>query len=197
LREGSFLRGIYAWGRIWGNTVKEKPIGGLIISVLFLIFFFGTPSSANTLYNWFWADTYDSFTGGGTLTTDGGVPGCGAGCETITNVTGNIFGEQITQFPGHYPHDNYLYPSSDPLLDGSGFSVDTPSYSYQVYWYSPFNTYVVWQGASFSDHYQGTFNISLAQTPLPAAIPLFASGLVVLGLIGWHTKRKNAALAAA
>lgn len=33
--------------------------------------------------------------------------------------------------------------------------------------------------------------------PLPAALPLFASGLGALGLLGWRRKRKNAALAAA
>ena len=30
------------------------------------------------------------------------------------------------------------------------------------------------------------------QTPLPAALPLFASGLGVLGLLGWRRKRKQA-----
>jgi hypothetical protein len=33
-------------------------------------------------------------------------------------------------------------------------------------------------------------------TPLPAALPLFATGLGALGLIGWRRKRKAAALAA-
>jgi hypothetical protein len=33
-------------------------------------------------------------------------------------------------------------------------------------------------------------------TPLPAALPLFATGLGVLGLLGWRRKRKAAALAA-
>ena len=33
-------------------------------------------------------------------------------------------------------------------------------------------------------------------TPLPAALPLFASGLGALGLLGWRKKRKAAALAA-
>jgi hypothetical protein len=32
-------------------------------------------------------------------------------------------------------------------------------------------------------------------TPLPAALPLFATGLGVLGLLGWRRKRKNAAIA--
>ncbi len=33
-------------------------------------------------------------------------------------------------------------------------------------------------------------------TPLPAALPLFATGLGALGLLGWRRKRKNAAIAA-
>ena len=36
-----------------------------------------------------------------------------------------------------------------------------------------------------------------ATTPLPAALPLFASGLGALGFFGWRRKRKNAAVAAA
>jgi hypothetical protein len=36
----------------------------------------------------------------------------------------------------------------------------------------------------------------LNQVPLPAAFPLFASGLGVMGLLGWRQKRKKAAEAA-
>jgi hypothetical protein len=32
-------------------------------------------------------------------------------------------------------------------------------------------------------------------TPLPAALPLFATGLGAMGLFGWRRKRKNAAAA--
>ena len=35
-----------------------------------------------------------------------------------------------------------------------------------------------------------------ADTPLPAALPLFTTGLGALGLIGWRRKKKSAALAA-
>ena len=37
---------------------------------------------------------------------------------------------------------------------------------------------------------------SVATTPLPAALQLFATGLGGLGLLAWCRKRKNATLAA-
>ena len=44
--------------------------------------------------------------------------------------------------------------------------------------------------------YVGTLEVFATTTPLPAALPLFASGLAGLGLLGWRRKRKAAALAA-
>jgi hypothetical protein len=43
----------------------------------------------------------------------------------------------------------------------------------------------------------GSFNDVASTTPLPAALPLFATGLGAMGLFGWRRKRKNAALLAA
>jgi hypothetical protein len=42
------------------------------------------------------------------------------------------------------------------------------------------------------------FNVATtpAITPLAAALPLFATGLGALGLLGWRRKKKAAALAA-
>jgi hypothetical protein len=45
--------------------------------------------------------------------------------------------------------------------------------------------------------YVGTLEVFATTTPLPAALPLFASGLGALGLLGWRRKRKNAAALAA
>ena len=44
--------------------------------------------------------------------------------------------------------------------------------------------------------YSGNQVIGTAATPIPAALPLFVSGLGTLGLLGWRRKRKTAALAA-
>jgi hypothetical protein len=45
----------------------------------------------------------------------------------------------------------------------------------------------------FSLHLAG---VGVDAVPLPAALPLFATGLGVLGLLGWRRKKKAAALAA-
>ena len=46
--------------------------------------------------------------------------------------------------------------------------------------------------ATFSDNQQGSFEFALgAPVPLPGALPLFATGLAALGLLGWWRKRKN------
>ena len=42
----------------------------------------------------------------------------------------------------------------------------------------------------------GLGDIAGAETPIPAALPLFASGAGVLGFLGWRRKKKAAALAA-
>ena len=39
--------------------------------------------------------------------------------------------------------------------------------------------------------------VEVSATPLPAALPLFATGLGAMGLLGWRRKRKNAAAIAA
>ena len=43
---------------------------------------------------------------------------------------------------------------------------------------------------------QPTFSFDPAPTPLPAALPLFVTGLGALGLLSWRRKRKAAALTA-
>jgi len=37
------------------------------------------------------------------------------------------------------------------------------------------------------------FNVTTASTPFPAALPLFATGLGALGVLGWRRKRKQVA----
>lgn len=48
----------------------------------------------------------------------------------------------------------------------------------------------------FSSNVANALPPEVGATPLPAALPLFASGLGAMGIIGWCRKRKGAALAA-
>ena len=55
--------------------------------------------------------------------------------------------------------------------------------------------------AVFSDNASPSFEFApgvgtISATPVPAALPLFATGLGAMGLIGWRRKRKNAAITA-
>jgi hypothetical protein len=50
---------------------------------------------------------------------------------------------------------------------------------------------------SFADAHLTVTNPNISATPLPATLPLFASGLGALGFFGWRRKRKNAAALAA
>ena len=62
-----------------------------------------------------------------------------------------------------------------------------------------FEDRLVSQGSDF-DYNDDAFvftNVSSGTTPIPAALPLFATGLGGLGLLGWRRKRKIAAIAAA
>jgi hypothetical protein len=42
----------------------------------------------------------------------------------------------------------------------------------------------------------GRWSVAVTQTPLPAALPLFATGLGAMCLLGWRRKRKASAIAA-
>jgi hypothetical protein len=61
------------------------------------------------------------------------------------------------------------------------------------------NTYVAVAGMTFPEgvptNVVGSWTEEVAITPLPAALPLFATGLGALGLLGWRRKRKAAAAA--
>jgi hypothetical protein len=53
--------------------------------------------------------------------------------------------------------------------------------------------YSVAGGATYGDDRLGRVALAAAETPLPAALPLFASGLGALGFVGWRKRRKRIA----
>ena len=94
------------------------------------------------------------------------------------------------------------------LLHGASpsFALVTPSYSLYSQGDSSicngcgfgFDNIESWfpSGTFYASKNQNTASWSVAKTPLPAALPLFASGLGALGLLGWRRKRKAAAITA-
>jgi len=84
----------------------------------------------------------------------------------------------VVGVPSGYTSDSALGPSSD-IFDNTNFAVlgITPG------------TYV-WTWGSGADQ---SFTLEIeapTATPLPAALPLFATGLGGLGLLSWRRKRK-------
>jgi hypothetical protein len=160
------------------------------------------PASATT-WNWeiIGAGSYD---GSGTIS---GSVSCGVGCFEITAATGDIAGDTITgisTFANQFgAPDNYLFPSAaDP------FQIDTLGISFAVS--GPFlGTAVnIFHEAGFDidklDPQNGTGEafgdfmiVGVVATPLPAALPLFAGGLGMIGLLGRRKNRKLAATRAA
>lgn len=132
---------------------------------------------------------------------------------TAYNITGLI---SPPSDPGNYfGFNNIVHSGLSYAFDtgGVGFYADggpnyypaDPSTAYNIYDNgAPNGTLSTTASYDVNTPFNGTYSItqigqgdSLSATPLPAALPLFASGLGGLGLFGWRRKRKIAALAAA
>ncbi len=173
-----------------------------------------SPSSASTVYAV--SDVVGAVTLGGTITTDGtigvladanivsfDVTLTGIGTTHITKATNIrspfIGGSALTATlgglffnfsgTGFFNIQTTGVGASQWVMCGSTGSTCTP-----------LNNWFVNGGGSSGvlNDVVGTFEVAIgpgdpaAATPLPAALPLFAAGLGVLGLLGWRKKRKAA-----
>jgi len=89
---------------------------------------------------------------------------------------------------GGYPGDVYLGFNTDSGNDSHGYEYNTSKWPAPSYWGTPTNPgdgIGLWM-----------IRADVEITPLPAALPLFATGLGALGLLGWRRKRKVQAVAA-
>jgi hypothetical protein len=108
------------------------------------------------------------------------------GVNAATGGTGDMVGVN-----GYFKSPSIMLPfgySSDSAL------TDTANYALATFaslGVTP-GTYV-WTWGTGADQ---SYTLIIGATPLPAALPLFATGLGVLGLLGWRRKRKAAAVAA-
>jgi hypothetical protein len=112
----------------------------------------------------------------------------------LANDTGlslfDLAGPSVMTSPGNgtlsFLFDGSFTYTPDPNFSGT----DTFSYDDFGFIFSPFDE-------TISNIATVSIVVTPTATPLPAALPLFASGLGVMGLFGWRRKRKAAdALAA-
>ena len=114
------------------------------------------------------------------------------------NIDGHVFtlgqatggsGQVVLDGIGHLTNIDYSAPAPISLwvvVQASGI----------VYNYKDVATNHFSYGLITAVLHEGDAEQGLASTPLPGALPLFATGLGALGLLGWRRKRKAAALAA-
>ena len=96
--------------------------------------------------------------------------------NTFTVFGGNIIsGEFLGEF--NFPTNTDLFIASAFLSGGSGLDLLNCG---------------CFASQGVLDSSSSTLTFAPAATPLPAALPLFATGLGAMGLFGWRRKRKNA-----
>jgi hypothetical protein len=103
-----------------------------------------------------------------------------------------------TNIPSGLVPMGFQNPSAQSAINGGPISVGTHiAFTTNAVcgghcWYAFFDDGGNGADADFDD-----MVVRISIVPLPATLPLFASGLGALGLLGWRKKRKTAALAAA
>jgi hypothetical protein len=137
-------------------------------------------------YAWSYVGDDAFHNGSGTLVTDASTTTAGP-TVNIIDFDGSFAGAAITALlpTGSIGgNDNLLLALSPSYeLDGAGVSFIAGGTDYNIYRVGATDRLL---GLT-----SGVFTVSeIAQTPLPAALPLFVTGLGGLGLIRWRRKRK-------
>jgi hypothetical protein len=187
------------WTKADHRTLKAHSFAAAIVAAVALVSF--APAANASTYsitgnlggvlidaNMTTADTLDAVGGYDVLSIDGTVSGWGnilslannPNQPNISPITSVGFGGTNMQF------DNVFFPT-DPHFDTLGLIFSLSSgVSANLYGDSPGN-YTLWVG-NWQSITSG--DLAIAQTPLPAALPLFATGLGVMGWLGRRRKRK-------
>jgi hypothetical protein len=164
---------------------------GLMALVPLVLALSGGAASAVTFD---WSTSAPSGSGTFTATDDG------SGIYTITAITGTFDGGTITSLVppglGLGGNDNLLFYPSSAQLDTHGISFGDGGSEFNIF-YDTFYIYQEAFGGVAASGFIATFTASPSVTPLPAALPLFATGIGAMGLLGWRRKRKNAGVIAA
>ena len=140
----------------------------------------------------------------GTFTVDKSIA-CPSACPALTGavIAANIqltglpnflsyFGSDyatVVSFWDQNPPQFQAYPSVADIGSGVGirlaFSITSDGKPYALDW-------IILETGQWGPVYSTSVTGDVTATPLPAALPLFATGLAVIGLFGWRRKRKSA-----
>jgi hypothetical protein len=152
------------------------------------------PASAAT-YNFSFAETTDLIggnfgSGSGTFTTsDTPVQFLGQTTFEITNITGTVNGSAIVA-PANANGYGAYYTTGPSTLDGAGANFKTAAgTSVSFFFQENLDSYRINLTSPFEDGLvSAAFTPAVSATPLPAALPLFAGGL---GLVGFISRRRK------
>jgi hypothetical protein len=136
--------------------------------------------------------TSGGFTYTGSLTaTMTGTPGV----YIINSMTGEVNGNSVSLLaPGSFEgNSNQLLLNQPFLLGSNGFSLLVASIGdINVFTFGGNGSGNDWGEFGPTGAFAGVGVLQVAQTPLPAALPLFASGLGAIGFVGRLRKRMRA-----
>ncbi len=173
-----------------------------LLGLITLAAFLGLPTANATTFAWSYSSLRPGVSGSGTLDAvdeDGGL-------FLVDAMSGTANGLTITGLTTYANDDQLLY-DTNPQLDARGLAFIVSDgevfnlYSYVTIPHGFYNcgssTYCLIgpgtnpPGASPDDQVVPISFSAVAETPLPTALPLFATGLGALGLLGWRRKRKT------
>ena len=153
-----------------------------------------TQHAVAATYSWTISSSNPNLSGSGTLLTDVDV-----GPATVTSFSGT-FGGQATTLLGVGTlggNDNILNQLTQPELTENGIAFTNTFFNIRLFFAPAFNPldYLIYcdTGSGPCGSREVGFSIvAVPSVPVPAALPLLATGLGALGVIGWRRKRKQA-----
>jgi len=174
---------------------KKFTLAGAVIAIGVTI---GAPANADVFSFSYLDDTHSA---SGMLTTGLAGSGLNGPGYNITGITGTFDGTNITGLLGfavccREPADNNILYLSGTSLDLAGLGLAVGGKEVNLYFFENDYFALVSADSNITSDLSGPGTFTLTQltpTPLPGALPLFATGLGVLGLLGWRRKRKATA----
>ena len=185
-----YTAGSYASGFTYsGNDFRRAQtftvgVAGTLseVDIFYGDFYLGTPNS------------FGSFTGLNVFSTSSGIP-TSTSLETGTLLSAN---SGVAKFSLSISVSVGDVLAIEPLTTYSSFYwlADSGANGYNGggdYYIHPTYNVNNWTATGADNNFETFVTTGVSATPLPASLPLFASGLGAFGLLGWRRKRKKVA----